>query len=150
LARYLQLTAKAKTGLSAAVAVFAIVAAVAAVVTLGFALFAIFIWLAERYSALTAALVLAGFFLGLAILAAIAALVAQRRTIANARQALQARSNAPWLNPNMLAVALQIGRTIGMRKIVSMLAVGVLAAMVAKEWAGRDEPEPGGTDSDGD
>ena len=50
---------KAKTGLSQAVVVFAIVAVIAAVAASAFFVFAAFIWLAERYSPLTAALVLA-------------------------------------------------------------------------------------------
>jgi hypothetical protein len=141
--RYLQLTARAKTGLSSGVVIFGGIAAITLVVALGFAIFALFIWLAERYSALTAALVLAGFFLLFAILAGIGSLMAHRRTIAEAKLALQARSSSPWLDPRLLPIGLQIGRTIGLRRIVPMIAVGILAAALAKEWfgGGQDDAE---------
>jgi hypothetical protein len=141
--RYLQLTARARTGLSSGVVIFGVVAALALVVAVVFALFALFIWLAERYSPLTAALVLAGFFLLLAILAGIGSLLAQRRTVAEARLALQARSNSPWLDPKLLPIGLQVARSIGLRRIVPLVAVGVLAAALAKEWFGgrQDDAE---------
>jgi hypothetical protein len=149
LTRYLQLTVKSKTGLSTAVIVFAILAAIALIVAVGFALFALFIWLAERYSPLTAALVLAAFFVLFAILAGIGSLLAHRRTIADANRALQARANQPWLDPKMLPIGLTIFRAIGLRRIAPLVAVGFLAAALAKEWFGRDgEAEQDGQSTD--
>ena len=138
LTRYLQLTVKSKTGISTAVIVCAVLAVLALIVAFGFALFALFIWLAERYSPLTAALVLTGFFLLLAILAGIGSLLAHKRIIANANRELQARANQPWLDPKMLPIGLTILRAIGLRRIAPMVAVGFLAAALAKEWFGRD------------
>ena len=148
LVRYLQLTARAKTGLSTGVVVFAVIAAVSLLVALGFALFALFIWLAERYSPLTAALVLAGFFLLFAILAGIISLIAHKRTIADANLALQARSNSPWLDPKLLPIGLSIFRAIGLRRIAPLVAVGFLAAALAKEWFGsqKDDAEAAAED----
>ena len=149
--RYLRLTARAKTGLSSGVVIFGVVATLALVVAVVFALFALFIWLAERYSPLTAALVLAGFFFLLAILAGIGALLAQRRTVAEARLALQARSNSSWLDPKLLPVGLQIARSIGLRRIVPLVAVGVLAAALAKEWFGsRQDDAEAAAEDDGE
>ena len=143
--RYLQLTARAKTGLSSGVVIFGVVATVALMVAVVFGLFALFIWLAERYSPLTAALVLAGFFLLLAILAGIGSLLAQRRTVAEAKLALQARSNSsPWLDPKLLPIVLQVGRSIGLRRIVPLVAVGLLAAALAKEWFGGRQDDAAG------
>lgn len=139
LLNYLRLTAKARTGLSTTVAVCALLAALAAVVAFAFALLAAFIWLADRYSPLTAALVLAGGFLLLAILAALIALIAQRRNADDARQALAARTQSALLDPGMIGVVLQIGRAIGLRRIAPLLAAGFLAAALAKEWF-RDRP----------
>jgi hypothetical protein len=141
--RYLKLTAKAKTGLSTGVVVFAIVAAIAIIIAVSFAIFSLFIWLAERYSPLTAALVLTGLFLLLAILAGIGSLIAHKRTIAQANLALQARSNSPWLDPKFLPVGLAVFRAIGLRRIAPLVAVGFLAAALAKEWFGdrQDEAE---------
>jgi hypothetical protein len=58
--RYLELQAQAKTGLSSGPFVWALLAVVFGVLTVGFVLLIAFIWLAERYSPLTAAIVLAG------------------------------------------------------------------------------------------
>ena len=49
--RYLELTAKSKTGLSARVFVIGFVAVLFAAVTVGFFIYAIFVWLAERSTA---------------------------------------------------------------------------------------------------
>src|SRR5436190_11104434 len=101
--RYLELQAKAKTGLSSGVAIWAGVAVVGAVVTFGFVVLTAFIWIAERYSPLTAALILGVFFLLLTIIALIACKIAQGRNLQEAKVALAARSNAAsWLDPRYL------------------------------------------------
>jgi hypothetical protein len=138
--RYLRLTAEAKTGLSTQILIWSAVAALCAVFTFFFVILAAFIWLAERYSALTAALILAGLFLLLAIGAAIVCILTRQRTIERAQLALATRSNAPWMDPRILGIGLQIGRSIGWKRIVPLAAVGVLAAGFAKEWFGRDKP----------
>jgi hypothetical protein len=141
LLRYLELQAKAKTGLSSGVAAWAGVAAVAGAVTFGFVVLAAFIWLAERYSPLTAALILGAFFLLLTIIALIACKIAQGKNVQEAKIALAARSNAAsWLDPRYLGVGMQLMRSIGWRRIVPLVAVGMLAAGLAKEWGGRDKP----------
>ena len=142
LVQNIRLRAEAKTGLGTAVVVFALVAAVAAVMAFAFIIFAAFIWLAERYSPLTAALILAGAFVLVAILCAIGAVVGQRRNSERASRALALRSQSPLFDPTMIGVALQIGRSIGLRRIVPLAAAGVLAAALAKEWfRDRDDGE---------
>jgi hypothetical protein len=138
--RYLELTVKSKTGLASGVIVWALAAALSSAVTLGFFIFAAFIGLAERYGPLTAALSLGGFFLLVTIIALLCCLSSRRRTVASAKLALAARSHAPWLDPKLFGVGLQIGRAIGWRRLVPLAAVGVLAAGLAKEWFGRDRP----------
>lgn len=136
----LRLRAEAKTGLSTAVVVFALVTAIAVVAAFVFFVFAVFIWLAERYSPLTAALIVAVAFVLIAILCALGAVMAQRRTSERARRALALRSQSPWLDPATLGIALQVGRSIGLRRIAPLAAAGVLAATLAKEWF-RDRPD---------
>ena len=133
--RYLKLTAKAKTGLSGTVLVWAVVGALCAATALIFLIFAVFIWLAERYSPLSAALILAGVLLLTAILAGILCIMVQRRNVETAKLAIEAQSTARWLDPKFLSVGLQIGRTIGWQKLVSLAAVGILAAGLAWEWS---------------
>ena len=138
--RYLELQAQAKIGLSSRLFVWALLAVVFGVLTAGFVLLIAFIWLAERYGALTAAMVLAGLFLLATIIAAISCLWSRRRTIEQAELALVARRNAIWLDPKVLGGAIQVSRAVGWRKLVPLLAVGMLAAGVGMEWFGRERP----------
>jgi hypothetical protein len=148
--RYLELQAKSKTGLSSSVVVWAIVTAIAGAVTFGFLLLAAFIWLADRYSPLTAALILGAFFLLLTIIALISCKLAQGRNFEQARIALAARSNSPWLDPKYLTVGMQIMRTVGWRRLLPLVAVGILAAGLAKEWASHGKPSDEAEASDGE
>jgi hypothetical protein len=131
---HLRLTATARTGLSQAFVVFVLLAAIAAMAASGFFVFAAFIWLAERYSPLTAALVLALGFLLIAILCALCAVIARRHTVDTAKRALAVRASSPLLDPGTLGMLLQVGRTIGLRRIAPLVAAGFLAAALAKEW----------------
>jgi uncharacterized membrane protein YqjE len=139
--RYLELQFQAKTGLSSGLFVWAFLAGVFGIVTAGFILLIAFIWMAERYDPLTAAIVLAGFFLLVTIIAAICCLWSRRRTIEQAELALAARRNATWLDPKIVGGVIQVSRAIGWRKLVPLLAVGILAAGAGMEWFGRDRPE---------
>ena len=136
----LRLRAEARTGLSTAVVVFALIAAVAVVSAFVFFVFAAFIWLAEVYSPLTAALIVAVAFVLIAIVCGIGAVMAQRHTSERAKRALAVRSQSPWFDPATLGLAMQIGRSIGLRRIAPLAAAGFLAATLAKEWF-RDRPE---------
>jgi hypothetical protein len=139
--RYLQLQAKAKTGLSAAFLVWSVVAVLALAGTLAFLTTAGFIWLAERYDALTAALIMAGAFFVIAIVAGLCCLVLHRNAVTRARLALAERKHQPWLDPAMLGLGFQIGRSVGWGRLLSLGAVAVLAAGLGREWfGGRDKP----------
>jgi len=139
--RYLELEARAKTGLTSGLFVWALLAVVFGIVTAGFVLLIAFIWLAERYDPLTAAMALAGLFLLATIIAAVCCLWSRRRTIEQAELALAARKNVTWLDPKLLGSAIQVSRTVGWRKLVPLLAVGMLAAGVGMEWFARDRAE---------
>ena len=140
---YLELQVKSKTGLSSSVAVWAVVALLGAAVTFGFLIFAAFIWLAQRYGPLPAALVLCGVFLAITIAAIVGCIISHRRTVESARLALAARSHAPWLDPRYLGVGLQVGRALGWRRLVPLFAVGLLAAGLTKEWFGHAQAAAG-------
>ncbi len=66
-------------------------------------------------------------------------MLARQRTISHAKRELAARSQQPWLDPRMIAVGMQIGRSIGWKRIVPLAAVALLAAGFAKEWFNRDQ-----------
>jgi hypothetical protein len=134
LVNHIRLTVIAKTGYNPAAIALAVVALICLPMAFLLFVFTAFIWLANRYTPLTAALVLAVGFLLIAILAGVGALMIQRRTAERAKVALAARRTSPLLDPAMLTVALQIGRNIGLRRIVPLVAAGVLAAGFAREW----------------
>jgi hypothetical protein len=137
--RYLELRLKAKTGLSSGVVLWALIALVCGTVTFAFLLVGAFVWLADRYDALIAALVLAGSFLLIAIIAMLVSLRTHRRIIERAELALVAQKGAIALDPTVLGVMMQVGRGIGWRKVVALAPVVVIAAGVGMHLLGRQK-----------
>ena len=145
LIHHLMLTAQVRTGFSPQGLICAAIAALSAAIAVGFGLLAAFILLAQRFDPLTAGLALAGLFLAIAVIAGLTALLIRRHTIARARHELEARRSAHWFDPRLLAVGLQAGHAVGWRRLMTLAAVGVLAAGLAKEWAAHssgDAPPP--------
>src|SRR3977135_1741484 len=143
--RYLTLKAQVSTGLNTRIAIWAIIAIIAAVVTLVFLLVAAFVWLSDLYDGVIAGLVLAAVFAVIAAVAAVACVMIRRHTMESARLELAARSSAaPLLDPKLLGMGYQIGQTIGWRKLISLAAVGLLAAGLAREGGrrGRSHGQP--------
>ena len=148
--RHIALNAKAKTGFGPSLVVWFSVALVARGLGLGFLCVAAFVWLADRTDAVTAGLILAGVFLLIAIVAGFAGWIARLRNIERARRELAARSHAGWFDPKYLAVGIEIGRTLGWRRIVTLTAVGVLAAGLGKEWFAAGAKSSERRDPEGD
>ena len=139
--KYLELQLQAKSGLNSALVVGALIGLISAGVTFVFLLVAAFVWLARRFDPLVAGLVLGGIFLLITIFALGYALWSQRRTAQRARLALASRRSASWLDPKLLAGALEVSRAIGLRKMIPLLAIGVLAAGAAMQLGGRERPD---------
>lgn len=152
---YLQTAAQAKTGVSTGVVVGGILAALGSVATLVWLSVSLFLWIVQRYDdPMLAGLVLSGIYLVITIVAAIAAVVAQRVNRRRAEEALQARKSAftstllsGGIAPTLLSAGLQVGQSIGWRRIVMLAGVALLAAGVAREWTAHqaetnDEAEP--------
>ena len=139
--KYLELQLQAKSGLNSALVVGALIGLLSAAVTFVFLLVAAFVWLARRFDPLVAGLVLGGIFLLITIFALGYALWSQRRTAQRARLALASRRSVSWLDPKLLTGALEVSRTIGLRKMIPLLAIGVLAAGAAMQLGGRERPD---------
>src|SRR2546423_7847071 len=148
--RYFALNAQVRTGLSAAVLTWAIVAAAAAAGAVVFLLVALFVWLAQLYGTLIAAVALGCAFALIALIALAVCLMTRRRNMERARLELAARSSN-WFDPRLMTVGVQIAQQIGWRRLVSLAGAGLLAAGVAREWSARgakdedkdeDEDEP--------
>jgi hypothetical protein len=146
--RHIALNAKARSGFGPQFVVWFLIAAAALVLALGFLCAALFVWLASRADAMTASLVMAGGFALVALVAAAAAWIARLRNMERAQRELAARSHAGWLDPKFLAVGIEIGRAIGWRRVITLAAVGLLAAGLGKEWVGSGTSKS--KDPDGD
>ena len=141
LRKYLALQAQTRTGLNSGLLIWAALVVVFGTLTAVFIPLIAFIWLAERFNPLIAAVALAGFFLLVTIVALICCLRSRRRTIERAELALAARRHTVWLDPKLVGGAIQASRTVGWRKLVQLFAVGLLAAGVGMEWFGRDKTD---------
>jgi hypothetical protein len=146
--RYFVLRAQASTGFSSPIVVWAVVAAVAAVVAAVFLLVAAYVWLSDVYDGLVAGLLLGGLFALVALVTLVTAVLIRRRNMERARLELASRSSTSWLDPKLMAVGVQIGQTIGWRRIAALVAVAVLAAGVAQEWSGRSKSGDDGKDKE--
>jgi Ca2+/Na+ antiporter len=142
--RHLVLTATVQTGFSTGIIVWSLIAVASGATATVFLLIAAFVWITQHYDAVTAGVALGGVFLVIAVGAGVACLVMRRRTIERARLELAARgrASANWLDPRLIGIGLQVGRSIGWKKLASVVAVGALAAGLAKEWTGRDQTDP--------
>ena len=145
--RYFALKAQVRTGLSAAVLTWAIIAAAAAVGALIFLLIALFVWLAQLYGALIAAVALGCAFVLIALIALAVALMTRRSNMERARLELAARSSN-WLDPKLMTVGVQIAQQIGWRRVISLVGAGLLAAGVAREWSARGAANENDEDED--
>ena len=121
---------------TAAIAGWELLAAIAlAIAVLWFAA-ALFIFLADRYGALTASLSVGGCFVLLAGIAALAAFYVHRQRALQRKVAADVNASA-WLEPALIAAGLDIARLIGGRRAVS-LAAGAAAAVWLFNKANQD------------
>jgi hypothetical protein len=133
------LAAKARTGWSPELVAWFLIAVGSLAAALGFLCLAAFVWVADRYDPVSAGLILGGALLLIAVMAAIACLIARRRNIERARLELVAHSQSNWLNPQLLATGIELGRTLGWRRLTAFAAVGLLAVGLGQEWRGRSD-----------
>jgi hypothetical protein len=139
--QYLELQFQARSGLSSALAVGALLGVVSAITTFVFLLVAAFVWLAKTYDPLIAGLGLGALFLLITIAALAYSLWLHRHTIQQAEQALAAHRKTSWLDPTLIRGAIEVSRTIGLRKMLPLLAIGVLAAGAVMQFNGRQRAD---------
>jgi hypothetical protein len=128
-------TALRLTSLAAAVAVLLFI-------TTGFLCAAAFVFVLERYGLMYACLAGAGVFFVATLLAAICYAVrkrqVQRKPVEAAKEAKSALQTA-LSDPMILAAGLQIVRTVGITRLVPILAVGGIALGVMASRRSNDE-----------
>lgn len=140
LMREVMLAIQAQSGASPAVFIWLATAALATVLALPFLCLAAYVWLAGLYGAIYAGLIIAGFFVVVALLAALFATMARRsaRQRAVLERAARVRAGSWVLDPKILGVAVEAGRKIGWQRIVPVAVLGYVAA----QWARGRSGEP--------
>ena len=139
LKQFIELKIQSKIGINATVVVGLIVAVLATGITFTFALVIAFIWLADRYSPLTAALIVFALFLVIAVVGVVVALTAHRNAAATAEKALARHTVISFVQPTHLKTALQVVNGIGWRRLVPIVGVGLLAAGLMRELSLRHQ-----------
>ena len=140
IAREIVLSIQARNGMSPAVAVATAVVAFAALTAFVFLCVAGYAWLVLRFDSVTAGLVMAGIFIVIALIAALTAALIRRRVRERAILARAAKAQSPsWLlDPKILGVAAEAGRTIGWQRIVPVAVLGFVVAQWMRESREHD------------
>jgi hypothetical protein len=135
--RHLTLLAEARTGFSVPIGLWLLVTIVSSGAVLVFLCISAFLWIALRYDQLTASLAMACLFLLIATIAGFVSVFARQRNMERARLELASRSRAPGLDPRVLALGLNVGRSIGWGKLIPLVAVAVVAGVLGRNWLER-------------
>jgi cytochrome c biogenesis factor len=113
--------------------------ALALAIAAGFLCAAAFVFVLQSYGAVVACLALAGIFLLIAIIAAVTYTVRKRQIEARARQR---RTKAAHLlaDPVVLTTGLQIARSVGLKRLIPLIAIGGVAlGFLATRSAARED-----------
>jgi len=126
---------QAKTGVTSALIVWAAVAVIASLAAFVFLCVAGYDWLSLRWGAAFAGLAMASAFLVIALIGATFCAASRRRVRHRAMLARAARAQGltpRLLDPKILAVAVQAGRTFGWRRVVTLVLVAVLGTQLVR------------------
>jgi hypothetical protein len=139
------LAVQARSGATAGLFAGIAIVALAALTAFAFLCVAAYDWLSLQMSSVLAALVMAGVFVLIALIALAVCALARRRARERAILERAARARTPsWLlDPKILATAVQVGRALGWQRLVPMALLGVMAAQWARDYRehGRDGAE---------
>jgi hypothetical protein len=135
LMRELMLAIQAKSGASPAALIWLTTAVLAAILALSFLCVAAYVWLEGLFGGVFAGLIVAGFFIVVALIAALLAAMERRSVRQRAVLERAARGGAgSWvLDPKILGVAVEAGRKLGWHRLVPVALLGFMAAQWARE-----------------
>jgi hypothetical protein len=129
--RDIALSLQVRSGVTPAFLVWVAIVVGALVTVFVFLCVAGYGWLSLQFGAVYADLIMAGAFLLVALIGLIIATVSRRRARqrAIAERAARAQAASSWLlDPKVLGVAIQAGRTLGWRRIAPIALLGLIAA----------------------
>lgn len=139
--RDIALSVQARSGVTSGLIIWVFVAAFALSTAFVFLCVAAYVWLAQQFGGIYAGLIVAGFFILVALIALIVAAATRRRARERAilQRAARAHASSSWLlDPKILATAMQAGRAVGWQRIVPLALLGFLAA----QWAFSRQQNP--------
>jgi hypothetical protein len=141
--RELVLAIQSKSGITVGAIVWLVLAGFALAVAFVFLCVAFYVWLEARFGGVFAGLIVAGVFALIAAFAALLSALARRRARQRAILARAARAHSgSWLfDPKILGTAVEIGRSLGWRRLVPVALLGFLAAQWAREYRGRSRDD---------
>lgn len=139
--REITLAIQAKSGANVATLILIAVIALALLMAWAFLSVAGYDWFALRYGGINAGLIMAGIYVVIAIVAAIASALIRRRVRERAILARAARAHSPsWLlDPRLLGTAVQLGRSLGWQRIVPVALLGFMVAQWAREYRNQGQ-----------
>jgi hypothetical protein len=124
----LVLDLKTRVHTAAIAAVWGSIAVVSVVAVLFFLCLGTFVWISQHYGWVAASFVLGGFFLIAAVISSFAFIVVRRGDNPPTSPVPTAQRAQWWLDPAVLTMGLQLGRSIGARRLIPVLLVGALGA----------------------
>jgi predicted RND superfamily exporter protein len=144
IAHEITLSIQARNGLSPAVAIWTALIAFAGLVAFVFLCVAAYAWLSLRFDAVIAGLIMAGIFAVVALVAALIAALIRRRVREQAILARAAKAHSPsWLlDPKVLGIAVEAGRSIGWDRIIPVAVLGFVVAQWARDYRAQDKQQP--------
>jgi hypothetical protein len=124
---------QARTGTTLALFVWAALVALASLTAFAFLCVALYDWVALQLNDVFAGLIVAGFFMTVAAIGMLAAVMARRRARNRAILERAARAQAPsrLFDPRIVGIALQVGRRFGWQRVLPI----ALLALVTAQWA---------------
>ena len=129
--RDLTLSVQARSGVTPAFLVWLAIVVGALVTAFVFLCVAGYDWLSVQLGSVYAGLIMAGVFLLIALIGLIVTAVSRRRARERAalERAARAEASSSWLlDPQILGMAMQAGRTLGWQRVIPVALLGFLAA----------------------
>ena len=134
--REITLSVQARTGVTAGLFIALGILIVAALTAFIFLCVAGYDWLSIKFGTVFGALIMAGVFLLIAIIAAIIAMASRSR--AKQRAILERaahKSGGSWLlDPKLMSAAVSVGRSLGWQRLLPVALLGFMAAQWAREY----------------
>jgi hypothetical protein len=130
-----------RTGLTANFLILSCIAVIAALVTFIFLCVSGYAWAAVEFGPVFGGLATAGVFLTIAACCWAAATLSRARARKRAilERAARSRRAPALLDPQMLKIAIQVGRHIGWQRVIPIAVLGFLASQLAQE-SRREQP----------